>query len=897
MKHSVIRKVWLFMEFPIYELSDNRFLGIKVFEVLSFPSSEVRGKHIKDFSQLLTELYKLSGEDCVWEFLWLTEEVPHQTFVSRVRVFGVIRKIAVTKQHLEVILENVYKNFMNSLSALQFSLSTVNIETEEWKALMSNIKDACMYAVVKSEKCVANAYSPYAYYYSDVVPGQNDDNFSGLLTTLSQNKKCCVSFQLFPTSLCPEEFDALNEMSVEFGRIMNGYMVNGQLIRDEAAAVPHKVYDYYKNKNSAPLFLYNILVCGEKTCCASIATKLISLLQSGENSVGTSDFACFDLTEEQLKLDKQFAYYPWNINSRIIYNYRNQQLVKMLPLAQCLYRLPYLMSVEEAVAIFRLPFYEKNMTMIKNNQTLQVQEQFSDIVVNENNIQLGTLITNDDTQIVIGCPEQYFTQHALIVGKPGQGKTTFMLDLLLQFVERQIPFLAIEPTKAEYRAMIDAIPDLQIFTPGNNLVSPYIVNPFIPPKGIRVEQYIPGLISAFAAAFDMDGPLKMLFLKAVRASYMHYGWKDYSKYGDDDVIVFGMYEFILVFKEIMNNMGYARDVKNNLESAGLLRLMNLIEQNSNIYDTVHTVPIEDLLSSPTVIELNAIENEEQKSLIMAILLINICVYTKHKQVRKKGLKNIILIDEAHVLLEGKHGGRDNGADSSGMTIQTLRNMIVEIRAYGIGILIADQMPSRVGKTIVANTELKVSFQLVDGAEKDLIAESTDMDVELRNKISKLQVGEACVHYGKIGSAQVIRCRDIRKEKGIRLWVPDTEVAERMNYWEQHAELLKPYKECELCESCKETCDLQLRSKADYIAGKALYQYRAHLNGVDEVKKCVFHLPNLLKEDFIAEKKEDVRKLQICARIKFIRKVCMELPIKVECSEIRQCITQFPSSNK
>lgn len=884
------------MDIPIYELSDNRFLGIKMFEVVAFPSLGEQGDQmLKEFTHILTELYKLSGEECVWELLWLTEAVPHQTFVSRVHVYGIVRKIGFEKQQIRDAIDKGYTNLTNTLSALQYNLSSVDMHDEKWNELLEQIDDSSVYAIAKSEKCMANVYSPYAYYYCDIVPGKNDNNFSGLLTTLSQTKNCCVSFQFLPTHFTREELYTINEISVELNRIANGYVSNGQFIRDEAAAVPCKAYEYYKNKSESPLFLYNILVYGEKKSCSSVAAKLISLLQSGEAPVGPSDFVCFDLSEEKIRLKKQFAYYPWNINARLLYQYRNQQLLKVLPLAQRMYRLPYLMNVDEAVSLFRLPLHEKHMSMINNNQTALVQEQFSSIVVNEENIQLGTLVTNDSSQIVIGCPEKYFAQHALIVGKPGQGKTTFMMDLLLQFSERKIPFLAVEPTKAEYRALIDAIPDLQIFTPGNNEVSPYIVNPFIPPRGIRVEQYIPSLINAFAAAFDMDGPLNMLFLKAVRTCYMRYGWKDYSRYGDEDVQVFGMYEFILVFKDIMDNMGYAKEVKNNIETAGLLRLMNLIEQNSNIYDSVHTVPLEDLLSKPTVLELNAIDNEEQKSLIMALLLINICIYTKNEHAQHSGLKNVILIDEAHVLLEGKHGGNENAADSSSKTIQTLRNMIVEIRAYGTGILIADQMPSRVGKTIVANTEIKVSFQLVDGAEKDLIANSTDMDEEMRGKISKLQVGEAYVHYGKLGAPQLIRGKDIRREKGIRHCVSDEEIAQKMKYWDLHKEMLRPYRECELCEYCKETCNLMIRSKADYVAGKALYEYRALLKNAEELKKCVYHLPNLLKEEFEGEG-DDTHRLQVCARIKLVRKVCMELPIRVDCNEIANLITQFPQKN-
>lgn len=83
--------------------------------------------------------------------------------------------------------------------------------------------------------------------------------------------------------------------------------------------------------------------------------------------------------------------------------------------------------------------------------------------------------------------------------------------------------------------MIDAIPELQIFTPGNNGISPFVINPFIPPRGITIEQYIPSLASAFKAAFSMPSPLDTVFQQAIREAYVQYGWKDYSTAQDDDV--------------------------------------------------------------------------------------------------------------------------------------------------------------------------------------------------------------------------------------------------------------------------------------------------------------------------------------------------------------------------
>ena len=70
------------------------------------------------------------------------------------------------------------------------------------------------------------------------------------------------------------------------------------------------------------------------------------------------------------------------------------------------------------------------------------ENSFAEAVVDEKNILLGTLVTNGQKKISIGCPDKLFTRHMLIVGTPGTGKTTFSVHLLLQFARRGIPFLA-----------------------------------------------------------------------------------------------------------------------------------------------------------------------------------------------------------------------------------------------------------------------------------------------------------------------------------------------------------------------------------------------------------------------------------------------------------------------
>ncbi len=894
------------MNIQYYELADNRWLGLDLFEISSLPNKsnmssddkEAYEKLAREFEQMLEEIHRLLGDNTCIELLWITDEASNQTFRSYIRLFFVIRKIGNSKEAVEYSIKNTKAGIMSALLAIQFGADDSEAKYSELMDLVSDVSSESVFSVAKSEKCISNSNSFYPYYYMDVIPRKNLNGFQSLINTISQYRNCCISFQLFPTSLNEEEAFILNEATGELNRIASGTMINRQIYRDALATEPLKSLAYYNGKRSGPAFLYNILVFGDKAGCAGLATKIISLIQSGEEKISSIDPICLDLTSENIDLLGQFSIYPWNINTRLLYYYRNRKLQETIPLANNLRRLQFMVTAEEAVSFFRLPLYEKTMASLKNTKISQAREQFTEKVVDENNVHLGELVSNDSMRVMIGCPNKSFTKHMLVVGTPGSGKTTFSVNLLLQFAKKKIPFLAIEPTKSEYRAMIEAIPDLRIFTPGNNAVSPYIINPFIPPKGIRIEQFIPSLVSAFKAAFSMPSPLDIIFLKAIRTCYIQYGWKDYSMLGDSDVQTFGLHEFILVFKQLIENTTYSQEVRGNIENAGLLRLTNLIEQNSNIYDTVNTVPIEDLLNAPTVLELNSIDNAEQKSLIIALLLINICIYTKHNQTGDGELKNIILIDEAHVLLgEGSPSAKGDNADSQGTTIKALQDMIAEIRSYGTGIIIADQSPTKVSREVVANTDIKVSFRLVQSAEKDLIADSTNMDDEAKANLSKLHVGQAYVYYSQLESPQMVMTEDIREKENIRLSVPDSEIAARITYWSYNKELLRPYKECEYNASCAESCDFVLRSNADYIANAAFEAYRSKIKTNEDYRKCVYNLDKLMKKELDKVQCEDKNRLIICSRIKFMRKVELELPLKLGKKDSKIAIMGAEDLNK
>ena len=132
----------------------------------------------------------------------------------------------------------------------------------------------------------------------------------------------------------------------------------------------------------------------------------------------------------------------------------------------------------------------------------------------------------------------------LVVGTPGSGKTTFSVSLLDRlWKDHNIPFLVIEPAKNEYRALVQSIPELQVFTPGKNFISPFVFNPFVPPKNVKLETYKSTLKTAFAAGVSMSTPLDKIFEESINNCYSDFRWLD-TYTVDDKGKIFNISDFI-----------------------------------------------------------------------------------------------------------------------------------------------------------------------------------------------------------------------------------------------------------------------------------------------------------------------------------------------------------------
>lgn len=850
-------------------LKDGNCIGISALEIDMIPSAtnldtdtaQALKKNVSMFSEMVNVVSHDSiQQDTVLELLCITATITGQTYTAQPKLFIIIRRFGRSTGAITSKLEAFCDSCSASLRSASYLVKSADESWRDLQKLISGIREESALSLEK--KVRVGTISGQTGYVCYTNPYQLDDvdNFARVYEAMSQYPGMALSLQIIPTTFMPNEASFIQGVAL---------YINMPTHLGQPSISANDAVDYYRRSQETldkQQFLYNIMLIGPADATVLVGSRLRSILQHEDEAIGLT---LTDRTGQIPPYTAGFAMYPWNMAT-----YKTQHPSKPDITPPHFRRMVHMISAAEVMTFFHAPIDDSLIIGFPVNRIRISRETFSKGVIDESSIQLGKLMGTGNNVVPFGASLQRFTRHALVVGMPGTGKTTFSVNLLLQFFKRGIPFLAIEPTKSEYRAMIDVVPGLQVFTPGKNSIVPFIMNPFLPPEGITLETFKPSLVSAFKAAFSMPSPLDILFAKAIDACYVEHGWRGYSKRGDSCTRLFGLHEFVLTFRKIIQSSNYSAESKGNMESAGVFRLLNLIIQNGNIYDTENSVPLYDLLRKPTIIELNAIDNQEQKALIMALLLINIILYTKHNQAGDGNLKNILLIDEAHVLLGGGTQTQEGTAEASASTVHALQNMIVEIRSYGTGIIIADQSPQKVTKEIVGNTDVKIIFQLVQAEDKHVIAASCNMSEADENQLSSLNTGEAYAYFRGLVEPVRIMTEDIREKEGIRLVVPDSELQQRMRYWDDKQELLKPYSDCSICSICRK-CEFTLRDDAKYYVDQLFIRERSTIKDKPALFAKIVSLDKCLHELNTGYEGNRYKQLLYCVCIRYIRKAALE----------------------
>lgn len=882
------------------ELNSGEFIALNTVEIAAIPKASVVKEDFPDgadiekeyraaFGNLLAEVFQnyksIIGQnpnaEMSVEILWVTEPVLNQPYKARVRIFLVTRSISGDQSSAVNITDRLNNTMCSALKLQKFGIKSINFDVLQ--EIISSIKGEQLYSLVKDEKeeILQNQILPSCYAF-DMLDSFSYD-MSGIVGCLIEHPYSALSIQLIPTAFTGNELSVITQVTQALDTLSKGVMAQGVgNVSFSVADNLTNVYKYYQGNRNNALFTYNIMAFGDFTAAEDIISKLQGYMNYDAGK--TVALKSINLNGQEVHYRDNFYAAPWVANEIITQTQRNPQLWGYSNKYQSLYRLPYLITAEEASGIFRIPIGNQRISAgLPINESESGNKTYASNLINAGDIEIGILKSSGtDT---IGITLKDLAKHMLVVGTPGSGKTTFSVSLLDRlWKDHHIPFLVIEPAKNEYRALVQSIPELQVFTPGKNFISPFVFNPFIPPRNVKLETYKSTLKTAFAAAVSMSTPLDKIFEESINNCYSDFRWLD-TYTSDDKGQVFNIADFIKCFQNTFDEIGYTGDAK-NIGRAGVVRLNSL----ANLFDNYYSIPIQDLLERPTIIELAAIENSDQKALIISLLLLSILAYVNANYVGEGGLKNVILLEEAHVLLDSDANVGQGDANPSAIAHGLVKRMLAEIRSYGVGIVIADQSPRKVSTDVVALTDMKMVFRLVESTDKQIIADSMNMSDSQVKRLSKLKPGEAFLFFNRLEDPEEVITPDYRLNNNISITLSDEGIRSLSTYWDSRRENLRPYPECSIIKYCSQTCDYNRRILAKEISRRIFVRYfKANMKDFEAVKKVFSQITNLV----IAELNDEPfnKELLACVKCQLWRRIKYgtQIPVteKLICSSLEK----------
>jgi len=393
-------------------------------------------------------------------------------------------------------------------------------------------------------------------------------------------------------------------------------------------------------------------------------------------------------------------------------------------------------------------------------------------------------------------------RHCLISGITGSGKTNTVMSLLKG---SPVPFLIIEPTKQEYRHLLSIDQTVKVYTLGNERISPIKLNPFYFPDGISVMSHIDSLKAVFMSAFSMYASMPNILEQCLYSIYQKVGWdlnQSVNVFANDNVDLTHFPTLELLYEEIdsyLEQSGYAEEQKSNIRAALLTRIKSLMTgSKGKMLNTQETIDFADLLNSKVVIELEEIADEDDKALIMGLFFIRLSEQFKvdAEEVLDAELKHFTIIEEAHRLFKNhEESSNPEIANTKGKAVEFFCNILSEIRSKGEGIIIIDQVPTKLAPDALKNTDTKIIHRLVSQDDAEYVAQAlaiaNDEDLLF---LSQLKRGESLFFTSGMYKAGHVLMNSAKSNLTYVKEIDIQQAAEKYNTYVMNVEIEHPMAE-------------------------------------------------------------------------------------------------------
>lgn len=548
-------------------------------------------------------------------------------------------------------------------------------------------------------------------------------------------KACAFRVDLYPDSISQEVRNKLNPVLKELrGENDIKLLKNTDSLSGDSYAkdICKEYEDWITELGTSPHFRVNIYGFADSLFKA----KLI-LNAAGSEALSEGDFSI-----APIKADSDGRY---NVLSRMREHadtycfFPNQAVLSNWSTTYCL---------SEVVPFFRFP-------VLFEGETIEIAKETAPVQVKD-----GIYLGKDMDGYPVNFPLKDMPRHAFFTGMPGAGKTNTMLHLVTELRKKNIPFLAMEPAKKEYRALLgnENMQDVYLFSPHLQSKFPLQMNPLEFPKGVRVSEHINALLEVFEGSFTLEGPTYKFLSSSIQSSYTKLGW-DIEDINDDkcELPFPNLQDVYDNLEEEIEASSYDAELKGNVRAFLQVRLGGLMERDTGeLFNThISTLAPDEWLSVSAIVELEVLGEQAKNFFVLLVChyILETLRVNPNGGVDSKGKKmpvrHVIFIEEAHNIIASST--EQAGAESVDPKISAtayIVKMLAEVRALREAIVIADQLPTALASEVTKNTGLKLVHRLTAQDDREQIGTAISASPLQLEQMAAFTTGRALIYHEK-----------------------------------------------------------------------------------------------------------------------------------------------------
>jgi hypothetical protein len=430
-------------------------------------------------------------------------------------------------------------------------------------------------------------------------------------------------------------------------------------------------------------------------------------------------------------------------------------------------------------------------------------------------------------------PLDSLNRHVFVCGATGGGKSQTVRALLEAASRAGVPWLVVEPAKAEYRLMAARLAasgsEVVRIRPGQADAVAAGLNPLEPAgdghgRRFPLQTHADLVRTLFLAAFQSEEPFPQVLSAALTRVYEEAGWD--LALGEPLTPGAapgypGLADLQRAAEQVVRGIGYGPETSADVLGFIRVRLSSLRHGTTGRFlDGGHPIDFTKLLRRNVVLEIEDVGDDRDKAFLMGTVLLRLVEHLRLEgregfgsggpggsegsgqpgrsgrpgdferpggsgqpgdferpggsgqpgdferpggSERPGGLRHLTVFEEAHRLLR-RSEGRDGVAAHA---VELFAGLLAEIRAYGEGIVIAEQIPARLIPDVIKNTAVKIVHRLPAADDRDAVGATMNLSPAQSKYLVTLVPGEAAVATDGMDQPLLARMPDgTAREKGV-----------------------------------------------------------------------------------------------------------------------------------